>query len=123
MNLVDANIILRYLLDDGGRLSEKATQILEKENVFITNEVLAEVVYVLEKVYRAERKDISASLGALVAYSNINTIDFQLTSVALSTYSDKNIDIVDALLFACSKVKKYKVFTFDKKLIKLIQNY
>jgi predicted nucleic-acid-binding protein len=118
MNLVDANIVLRYLLDDGGLLSEDAAQILETENVLITNEVLAEVVYVLEKVYKAGRKDISTSLGALMACNNINTIDFQLTSAALSAYCDKKIDIVDALLFAYSKIKKYKVFTFDKKLIK-----
>ncbi len=122
MNLVDANIILRYLLDDGGKLSESAAQIIETETVLITNEILAEVVYVLEKVYKAERKDISKSLSARIACQNINTADFQLTSTALTAYCDKKVDIVDALLFAYSKIKKYKVFTFDKKLIKLIKN-
>ncbi len=121
MNLVDANIILRYLLDDGGESSEKSALIIENDTIFITGEVIAEVVYVLEKVYKAERKDISKSLCSLVENFNINTFDSQVTNLALKTYAAKNIDIVDALLFAYSKVKKYKVFTFDKKLLKLLQ--
>jgi predicted nucleic-acid-binding protein len=121
MNLVDANIILRYLLDDGGEMSERSAQILENDTIYITGEVIAEVVYVLEKVYKAERKDISRSLCALVENFNINTFDSQVTAVALKTYAAQKIDIVDALLFAYSKVKKYKVFTFDKKLLKLLQ--
>ncbi|QSQ10284.1 hypothetical protein H0A61_02685 [Koleobacter methoxysyntrophicus] len=50
MKIVDANIVLRYLLDDAEELSEKAAEILENNEVFLPNEVIAEVVYVLEKV-------------------------------------------------------------------------
>lgn len=50
MNIVDANIILRYLLEDIPELAEKAAEILENNEIFIPNEVFAEVVYVLEKV-------------------------------------------------------------------------
>jgi len=51
MHLVDANIILRYLLDDHAELSPKAAEILEQHTVTLPIEVACEVVYVLQKVY------------------------------------------------------------------------
>lgn len=52
MNIVDANIILRYLLNDIDDLADKAANIVENNLVFSPNEVIAEIVYVLEKVYK-----------------------------------------------------------------------
>lgn len=51
MSIVDANIILRYLLDDHADLSPKAAEILEQQTVTMPIEVACEVVYVLQKVY------------------------------------------------------------------------
>ena len=45
MKIVDANIVLRYLLNDSDNLSEKAAEILENNMVFLPNEVIAEIVY------------------------------------------------------------------------------
>lgn len=46
MKIVDANIILRYLLNDHEELSDKATMIIEENEVLLPNEVIAEIVYV-----------------------------------------------------------------------------
>jgi predicted nucleic-acid-binding protein len=52
MQIIDANIILRYLLKDNPVLFNKAAGIIEgNKEIFIPNEVVAETVYVLEKVY------------------------------------------------------------------------
>jgi len=48
MKIVDANIILRYFLDDDEELSPKAAEIIEQNSLAIPNEVFAEIVYVLE---------------------------------------------------------------------------
>jgi Predicted nucleic-acid-binding protein, contains PIN domain len=58
MNIVDANLILRYLLQDSAQFIEQARDKIEDHNIFIPNEVIAEVVYVLEKVYKVERVHI-----------------------------------------------------------------
>lgn len=44
--LIDANVILRYLLGDHPEYSEKAKKVIE-EGAYTLPEVIAEVVYVL----------------------------------------------------------------------------
>lgn len=66
MNIVDANIILRYLLQDVQHFLEQAREKIEDQFIFIPNEVLAEVVYVLEKVYKVDRIHIFESLQNLL---------------------------------------------------------
>lgn len=61
MQLVDANVILRYILWDHESLAEQAQAIIEREEVEIPFEVVSEVVYVLESVYETGRADIQAS--------------------------------------------------------------
>ena len=41
MNYCDANVILRYLLSDNEALYARALTILDNEQVFVPNEVLA----------------------------------------------------------------------------------
>jgi predicted nucleic acid-binding protein len=62
MSVVDANIILRYVLDDHVELSAKAAEILEQNTATLPIEAAREVVYVLRKVYAVERKEFSSSL-------------------------------------------------------------
>ncbi|MCK9453166.1 MAG: PIN domain-containing protein [Bacteroidales bacterium] len=55
MQIVDANIILRYLLNDHAAHFNAAVEIIENNTIFVPFEVAAEVVYVLEKVYQVLR--------------------------------------------------------------------
>lgn len=76
MNIVDAIIILRYLLlQDAIKFLEQARDKIENQNKFIPNEVIAEIVYVLGKVYKIKRVQISDNLTSLLNYSNIRTND------------------------------------------------
>lgn len=49
--LIDANVILRYLLEDHPQLSPEAKKVIES-GAYTLPEVLAEVVYVLKGVYK-----------------------------------------------------------------------
>ena len=46
MQKIDANIILRYIMNDHEELSPKAKKIIEQNIVEVTVEILCEVVYV-----------------------------------------------------------------------------
>ncbi|QTH43722.1 PIN domain-containing protein [Cohnella sp. LGH] len=120
MNIVDANLILRYLLQDAAQFIEQARDKIEDHNIFIPNEVVAEVVYVLEKVYKVERVHIFDSLRNLLSYRNISMHDRNILIEALKVYSEINIDFVDSLLFSYSKIGGHTIFTFDKKLNQLL---
>ena len=81
---------------------------------------MAEVVYVLQKVYIIERKEICSGLKVFLDGETVNTNDVKVIKTALDTYSDINIDFVDAILYAQSKINNKKIYTFDKKLKKLM---
>jgi predicted nucleic-acid-binding protein len=120
MSLVDANIILRYILWDHKDLAEKAKEIIEHEVIELPFEVIAEVVYVLEGVYGVERGEIQEGVLELLKYPNISTSAREVLQQAFQIFSAQKLDFVDALLVVYHKVNKAKVFSFDKKVTKLL---
>ena len=116
---IDANYIIRYFVNDNEKMAEIAEETLMNEEVFVSHEVLAEVVYVLGGVYDIPKKEISLKLIALLSQENVNSLD-DVAIEALMILVDKNIDFVDALL--CVYSKKDEIKTFDKKLLKCIKN-
>ncbi len=121
MNIIDANIILRYLLNDDVKMSDEATTIIEQNEVLLPNEVIAEIVYVLEKVYNIKNDEISYTLLELFRLKNIVVDDTEVMKEALLLYGKSRFDFVDTLLYAYNKVKGCKVYTFDKKLNNLLE--
>lgn len=121
MKIADANTILRYLLNDHEELSEKATVIIENNEVLLPNEVIAQIVYVLEKVYKVKNEEISDVLLELLKYTNIVVNDIGVLEEALLLFGKRRLDFVDTLLYAYNKVKGYQIYTFDKKLNRLLE--
>jgi predicted nucleic-acid-binding protein len=121
MSLVDANVVLRYLLDDHEELSPKAADILERHSVTLPVEVGCEVVYVLQKVYAVERKEIQQQLGDLLNEGLVSMDKPDVFLKALECYGDSTLDFVDTLLWAYQLLEGQEVFTFDSKLQKHIQ--
>ena len=82
--------------------------------------MVAEVVYVLEKVYRIERTEISLSLEKLFEGDTTYTFDLDILTKALEIFSSRKIDFVDTLLCGYSLVRGNDVKTFDKRINKYI---
>jgi predicted nucleic-acid-binding protein len=122
MSVVDANVILRYILDDHAELSPKAAEILEQQQtVTLTLEVACEVVYVLQKVYAVDRKEIQLQLSNLLHEELVAMEKSSVFLAALDYYSTSKLDFVDTLLWAYHAIEQQEVHTFDSKLAKLIQ--
>ena len=118
MLILDANIILRYLLNDNAALADKATEYVDRADAFVTIEVIAEVVYVLKGVYSLDRpkiRDILKAFLELVKCKHRNII-----FTALDLYGDRNLDFVDCVLYAYHKVENAEIATFDLKFQKAI---
>jgi len=120
MILLNANYILRFLLKDNLVMYEISKECIRNNNCIIPNEVLAEIVFVLLKVYKVERDDISHSLISFLNYDNIILNDKNNIIKSLEIFTAKNLDFVDCIL--CAKSEQYKIKTFDKKLNKCIGN-
>lgn len=121
MTIVDANIVLRYILNDHEELSSKAADILEHQLVTLPVETACEVVYVLQKVYQVDRPEIHRCLGQLIEEQIIAVEKPEVLLKALDCFSSTKLDFVDTLLWAYHLVEKQDVLTFDVALDKYIQ--
>ena len=120
MRIADANLVLRYLLEDLPEQFTISRNALEHDAIHIPFEVLAEVVYVLHGVYEVPNHDIAETLGSLLSYPNLSTTDQRVALSALQFFGQSNLDIVDALLLGRAVVRRDEVLTFDQKLSKMI---
>lgn len=121
MKIVDANFILRYLLNDIEDQAKEAFSILNSSSISLLNEVIAEIVYVLEKVYKVDRNRICNELKDLIESDNIKVDNIDVISYALDIFSKLRLDFIDSLLCAYAKITNAKIYTFDKKLLNAIK--
>ena len=117
---LDANAFLRYLLNDIPAQAEAARDVIDSGAAILTNEVLAEIVYVLDKVYGLPRQKIADTLTGVVR--DVQCEDCDLVLGALSTYrGNRKLDIVDSILAARHRLRQIEVLTFDKDLLKQME--
>ena len=118
MVVLDANVILRYLLNDNEAMAKEAENVIKTEVTMVPIEVIAEVVYVLKGVYSVDRVKIRDALMEFL--SEVTVAEKEVIQIGLEAYVENNLDFVDCILYAYSCVKKYDIKTFDKKLNKLL---
>lgn len=68
-----------------------------------------------------EKDKIYKVIQLLLEMENVNFENKETIELAFKTYAEKNLDIVDCMLYAYAKNEKYEVKTFDNKLAKLIK--
>ena len=116
MTSLDTNIVLRFLLGDVKEQSDKAEKLIESTQTYVTDIVVVETIYVLEKTIGLPRSDITQLINAFLGFANVvHSPYFLLDTIAL--YADKpELSIVDCYAVMESKAYKNKLATFDKKL-------
>jgi predicted nucleic-acid-binding protein len=115
--ILDANAILRYVMDDIKQQADTVERVLKNNSVLLLPEVMAEVIYVLTKYYKLPR---DMAIKNLLLFLSDADYDIGILADALKLFSSNNFDFVDCLLYEYSKNPDYTVFTFDKNLQKLI---
>jgi len=115
--ILDANAILRYIIDDIKEQADIVQGILQNREFLILPEVIAEVIYVMLKIYIIPRDNVSEYIKNFLTDAKCGN---KILINAVKIFGDKNFDFVDCLLFEYSKQEDYEVFTFDKELNKFI---
>ena len=115
--LIDANVIIRFLVGDHKEHLKIATEIFRQiENaeieVEILDSVMMETLFVLTKFYNLPKSEVIADLKRLIALRGV-TGDKVLLIETLNIIDDKNIDFVDALICAKSRLQGYRKLSFD----------
>lgn len=121
MRIVDTNIILRYLLQDNEELGKQALEIIENNVVYTTTEVVAEICYVLAKVYDITRADIATELRYLFEDNIIQHKEYDFIINAIDIYEQISLDFVDCVMISYHKTFGYKIISFDKKIQRHIE--
>lgn len=120
MKILDTNMILRYLIRDNEEMAEQTKHILKTEKVLILPEVIAEVIYVMMKVYEYDRTLVADALLRFVNLSAVVLDRPEVIKTGLKFFRNTSLDFVDCLLCAYHTELGYEICTFDKKLNKLI---
>ena len=116
---LDANVILRFLTGDPEEMAERSRRLMAKaENaelaLYVSELVLAEVVWVLRSFYRRSASEIAEVIGALVSAPGIRVDDRETTLRALDLARDLNVDYLDAVLALQAAARDETVCTFDE---------
>jgi len=97
---VDANVFLRFLLNDHPAWSQACKDLflaVEKgeEQVWTSDVIVSEVVYVLSSVYRISRQDIAARVPALLRIRSLRLSSKRLYPQIFELYTTTNLSYAD----------------------------
>lgn len=122
--LIDANVVIRFLLNDHPKLSPQAKSIFSgaqegSRKVYLDEVVVAEVIWTLSSFYKIKRTDIADRLINLISQDWVINSRKNLILQSLDLFHSKNMDYIDCWLWVLGKFLKLNLQTFDKRLKKL----
>ncbi len=121
--LLDANVLVRFLVQDDHRQSPAATTLFERaeqQEIHLHLDVLAitEVVYVLIGRYGRSRIEVVNALLSIIQNIGVETMDRDMVTDALKRFGAKNVDFADVWLATRSAKLSLPVASFDRDLDK-----
>ncbi|EKE05701.1 MAG: PilT protein [uncultured bacterium] len=125
INLIDTNIVLRFIVGDNEVQKIQARKIFQdaqkgKINLLLKVVVIAEVCYVLESFYKQGREEVSSKLETFLSQRWIKVEDRKALLQMWKWYR-QNMHFVDSFLLASAKVNKQNLLSFDDDLIKKLK--
>lgn len=111
--LLDANAIIRFLINDIPEQAYLTAQEIYK-GAFTKEVVIAEVVYILEVVYKLSRTTISTKILQILELVEIE--NFAVINNSFKLFAETKLDFVDCLLISYNNIDGIEIFSFDKKL-------
>lgn len=120
--MVDANILLRHLTGQPPNLAERARGILEaaeaqKARLVITAITVAEIVFVLERVYRWPRPRLAAGLRTLLEVDAFHFPEQATLSTVIALYETMpRVHFADAYVAAVALGRAAPLVSLDREL-------
>ena len=124
MIALDTNVLVRFLVEDDAAQAERAKALLQRaidseEPCYVSDVVLCELVWVLERRYKLRRKEIGQGLSRLVYAQHLAFSSAESLSRALEAYEKARGGFADYIIREHARAKGCEaVATFEKKLVK-----
>ena len=115
---VDTNMLVRHLTGDPADMAARATAYLaDTAELYLTDLIVAETVYVLESFYEAPREQVGAAMRSLVSMRSVVTVDPALLLRAIEVYETDRLDFAEAYLVACAESTGVgRIASFDRSI-------
>jgi predicted nucleic-acid-binding protein len=124
---IDTNVLVRLIVKDDNIRKKACENLLEKAKqkevvIYILPVALLELVWVLEKYYRLDKKTISEFIEAVLNTPEFNCEMEEVFRNAIKYYAEKNIKFADAVMGFWGLEKGFStVYTYDEKDFKKIE--
>jgi predicted nucleic-acid-binding protein len=122
MVMLDTNAVLRFLLRDDVKKADAVLNTMKQETCLVPCEVFAEIAYVLAKVYKIERIEISQRVLEFISKENVEIPHKIVVETALRYFGETKFDFVDCLMIGYAIIEGHQILTFDSKLKKILSS-
>jgi predicted nucleic-acid-binding protein len=120
--MLDTNAVLRFITDDDKEKSKKVSDLINNTDCIVTIEVIAEVVYNLEKYYDHPRWLIAEEINDFIWIKESLVLEENVIRYGCNTYASTRLDFIDCLLVGYANVNGNLVFTYDAELKRKLEN-
>ena len=126
MVLIDANYIIRLFIKTPNNQYQEAKNLFEKIakreiKAHISEGIVMECFFVLHKFYKYSKEEAAEILITILSMKNIINDEKEILITALELLKKHNIDFIDCLLCAKSKILSLEVKSFDKDIKKCLK--
>ncbi len=116
-NLLDTNLIIRFLVNDDSEKVSKVEKLLKDKNNanILLDTIVAEIIWVLSSYYSLKKTEVIEKIRALI---HVNTVECNAVLIykALSLWETNNISYIDSYLAAVASLGNISVLSYDEKL-------
>lgn len=118
--MADANTMIRCIIGDSREKILELEELRTTQKIIYTIEVIAEVVYVLTKVYNIPRIETSQAIIRFLKSRNIMCKNEEVVIRALQLFAENRLDFVDNVLLAYHQVTGISIYSYDRKLMNAV---
>ncbi|HMM79859.1 MAG TPA: PIN domain-containing protein [Pyrinomonadaceae bacterium] len=118
MNSLDANVILRYLLRDIPDQAERSKRIITTSVCYVSDVIITEVAFVLERSVGLDRQEVAALIGKFVELPTVVCNESLLVSTIKLFAKRRQLSFPDSYAAVEARRNSDKLLTFDSDLIK-----
>ncbi|MEA2064721.1 MAG: PIN domain-containing protein [Patescibacteria group bacterium] len=123
---IDTNIFIRILFKENERIFQDCLSVLklvknDKITAFICSLVIAEIDWVLERVYKISKHQVVNDLQSIFKLKNLKICDKNDLKLAIYLYKRYNVKFIDAIIASNDLIQKKSaiIVSYDKDFDKL----